>query len=224
MKKTILSISVLALAALAAGHAQAQQAGSLSWRVGATQISPSVSSGNLTQAPLGTEANVGSASGLSGGLTYMFSDNIAVDVPLGLPFKHEVTGAGSFLNGVGKLADTKALPITATVQYRFGAANAQFRPYVGAGLTYAMFFDEVSTLALTAATGGTKANPTTVTFKDKLVPALQAGLSFAVNNTWNVDINATYTPLKTRGTLSTGQTLDMDVNPSAISFGIGRRF
>jgi outer membrane protein len=219
---TCLAFATVVLAC--SGAASAQTPGSILWRAGATQISPSVTSGNLTLAPLGTQADVASASSLTGGLTYMWSDNIAIDVPLGLPFKHDINGAGSFLAGVGKLADTKALPITAVVQYRFGAANASFRPYVGLGATYAMFFDETSTLAFSAATGGTKANPTTVTFKDKLVPAVQIGISLNVNPKWFVDLSVTYTPLETRGTLSTGQTIDVKVNPTAFSFGIGTKF
>ncbi len=217
--------ALVALAAAAAcTGAFAQTKGTILWRAGATQISPSVSSGNLTLAPKGTEVDVQSASSVSGGITYMLSDNIAIDVPLALPFKHTINGAGSFLAGVGKVADTKALPATAVVQYRFGAANASFRPYLGLGATYAMFYDETSTLALTAATGGSKANPTTVTFKDKLVPALQLGLNFSVNAKWFVDVSATYTPLETRGTLSTGQTIDVKVNPTALSVGIGTKF
>lgn len=222
-----IALRAAVLALLGAGAslcAQAQQANTILWRAGATQITPSVTSGNLTLAPPGTQADVESAAGLSGGITYMWSDNLALDVPLALPFKHKVVGAGSFLAGVGKLADTKALPITAVVQYRFGAPTASFRPYLGLGATYAMFFDEKSTLAFTTATGGTRANPTTVTFKDKLVPAMQAGLSFSATPKWFVDVSATYTPLETRGTLSTGQTIDVKVNPTAISFGIGTKF
>jgi outer membrane protein len=217
----------LALAAavlLGAASAQAQVKGSNLWRVGAAQITPNVTSGNLTVSPPGTQVAIDSASSLAGGLTHMLSDNWALDVPLALPFKHTINGAGSFLNGVGKLGETKALPVTATLQYRFGAANAGFRPYLGAGVTYAMFYDETSTLALTAATGGTRANPTTMTFKDKLVPAVQLGLNFQLSAKWFGDVSMTYTPLETRGTLSTGQTIDVKVNPSALSFGVGMKF
>jgi outer membrane protein len=223
LKSIALALSAVALG-FAAMPAHAQKAGSILWRAGAITITPSVSSGNLTQAPQGTEATVNSATSFGGGITYMLSDNIAVDVPLALPFEHEISGAGSFLNGVGKLATTKVLPITATVQYRFGAADAQFRPYVGAGFSYAMFYDERSTLALTASTGGTPANPTTVTFKDKLAAAVQAGVSFQINKAWHADLSATYSPLKTTGTLSTKQTLDMTLNPTAINIGVGMKF
>jgi outer membrane protein len=212
--------AVLAFAAAA----QAQSAGSVAWRVGGTQISPSVTSGNLSLAPAGTLVDVESASSLSGGITYMLTDNIALDVPLALPFKHTINGAGSFLGGVGKLAETKVLPATALLQYRFGAVNASFRPYVGAGLTYAMFFNETSTLALTAATGGTKTNPTTATFKDKLAASVQLGVNLQVSPKWFVDASYIYTPLETRGTLSTGQTIDVKLNPSTLSFGVGAKF
>ena len=39
---------------------------------------------------------------LAGGITYMLTDHWAVDVPLALPFKHDVIGAGA-IAGVGKI-------------------------------------------------------------------------------------------------------------------------
>jgi outer membrane protein len=39
-----------------------------------------------------------------------------------------------------------------------------------------------------------------------------------------VDGSITKTPLKTRNTLSTGQTLDITLNPIGISLGVGMRY
>src|SRR5438477_8968120 len=108
----------LAAAALLATGAQAQSAGSILVRVGATQITPHVKSGDLTAPSLpGTQADIKSASQLSGGITYMVTDNIAVDVPLALPFTHDIVGAGA-ISGVGKIGEVRALPITVLGQYR----------------------------------------------------------------------------------------------------------
>jgi outer membrane protein len=90
------------LATLVCGSAMAQTAGTWMVRAGATNITPNVSSGYLTAPDFlgGTKADVGSDSQLSGGITYMVTDNISVDVPLALPFKHKLIGDGA-LAGAG---------------------------------------------------------------------------------------------------------------------------
>ena len=222
MKKTLISTAVICVIGSGiAASAQAQSAGQVLGRVGVTHSAPDSSSSNLTLAPVGSQVTVGSSTQVSGGVTYMVTDNIAVDLPLVLPFKHTVTGVGAFIGGAGTVAETKALPITLLGQYRFGAANAQFRPYLGAGAVYAKFFKERSTALLSAATGGTPSNPTTVKFEDKFSVAVQAGISVNINPKWFVDANVIYSPLKTRANLSTGQTIDVKLNPTVLSFSVG---
>lgn len=225
MKKSFITTAIVgAIGTISLGvsvSAQAQSAGQILGRIGVTHVAPDSSSSNLTSAPLGSQVTVGSATQVSGGITYMVTDNVAIDVPLSLPFKHQINGAGSFLGGAGKVAETKALPITVLGQYRFGAANAQFRPYLGAGVAYEMFFKERSTALLSAATGGTPNNPTTVKFDDKFGVALQAGISVNISSKWFVDANVIYSPLKTRGNLSTGQTINVKLNPTVLSFSVG---
>lgn len=217
-------LSLATLALVAAATAQAQSAGSLMARIGVTQISPSVTSGDLTPpAFAGTKANVGSNAQLGGGVTYMVTNNWAIDLPLALPFKHEITGAGA-IAGVGKIGEVKALPISLFAQYRFGEASAKFRPYVGAGPTYARFFKARGTNTLTALTGGTPANPTTLSVESKLVPTLQLGATVALNERWFLDAMVAKTWLKTRNTLSTGQTLDVKLNPTTFALAIGYRY
>ena len=111
---------IAAAAALAAcGLASAQSAGSWMARVGVTHLSPDVSSGNLSAPSFpNTKVDAGSNTQLGGGITYMVTDNLALDVPLATPFKHDLSGAGA-IAGVGKLGSTKAIPATLMLQYRF---------------------------------------------------------------------------------------------------------
>lgn len=217
-------LSLVALALLAGTAAQAQSAGSLIARIGAARISPSVSSGDMS-APFfpGARADVGDDTQLSGGLTYMVTDHWAVDVPLSAPFKQDLTGDGA-LAGVGKIGETKFLPLSVLAQYRFGEANAQFRPYVGAGATYAKFYKERSTHTLTALNGGTPANPTTFSLESKLAPTLQIGATLAFNERWSIDASVAKTWFKTRTTLSTGQTMDLRLNPTTVAFTVAYRY
>jgi outer membrane protein W len=139
MKNTAKLLLIPALLACAAA-AQAQTAGSfLMVRGGVTTITPSVSSGDLTPPSLfGTKSAIGASTRLSGGLTYMLNDNIAIDLPLAVPFEHDITGDGA-IAGAGKIGSVKALPATLLAQWRFMDYNSTIRPYIGAGVTYAKF-------------------------------------------------------------------------------------
>jgi outer membrane protein len=211
----------IAVLALAAGAAQAQQAGSWMGRVGVTRISPDVSSGNLTSPSLpGTQADFEGDTELSGGITYMVTDHWSVDFPLALPFKHEIVGAGA-IAGAGKIGEVKALPVTLFGQYRFGAPAAKFRPYLGAGPTYVKFYHERSTGVLSALTAG---SPTTLSVESKLALSVQAGATMALNQRWFLDAMVAKTFLKNRTTLSTGQTLEIRSDPLTLALSVGYRF
>ena len=221
MKKSLILGAVLT--AVVASPAFAQKAGSWSASVGVTQIAPDVDSGNLSAPSLpGTKVDVSNNTQLTGAINYALTDNIVINTPLGFGFKHKVTGAGA-IAGVGVIGTTKALPVTVLGQYRFGAANATFRPFVGAGLSYVVFYKETGTAVLTAITnpGGPA---TTLRFKDKLAPTFQLGAIYNINDRWYVEGNYTKTFLKTVGTLSTGQTLSTKLNPNGYTLQVGYKF
>lgn len=224
MKTTTIRLALLSLALAGSAAAHAQAAGSWLVRAGVTNITPDVTSGDLSAPSLaGTKSDVDASTRLGGGVTYMYTDHISVDLPLALPFKHELTGDGA-IAGVGKIGEVKVLPMTLLAQYRFGEPNATFRPYVGAGPTYAKFFKERSTATLSALTGGTPATPTTLSVESRLVPTVQLGASWTLNDRWFVDAMVAKTFLKTRTTLSTGQTLDIKLDPVTVSVAVGMRF
>ena len=89
--KTVLATLCLSACALA----YAQSAGNLSVRIGATQLKPAGASEDLSAPMLpGSKIQASTETGLTGGLTYMVTDNVAVDMPLGLGFKIDLMGAG----------------------------------------------------------------------------------------------------------------------------------
>ena len=222
MKKSIAFLTFSALA-LAASLASAQSAGSWLGRVGMTTIAPQVSSGDMTAPSFpGTKSDVSSASQVSGGITYMYTDNFSVDVPLALPFTHKLIGAGA-LAGAGQIGEVQALPLTVFFQYRFMEADSQFRPYVGLGATYAYFFNEKGGAALTAMTnpGGPA---TTIKVDSKFTVTPQIGLTYAISDKLFVDVFYSKSMLKTRNTFSTGQTLDITLDPASYGITIGTKF
>ena len=218
------ALVVAAFLAAVAGSAQAQSAGALIVRIGATRIAPDVTSGDLTPPSLaGTRADVRADTQPSAGLTWMASDNVAIDVPLAAGFKHDITGAGA-IAGVGKIGEVKVLPMTLLAQYRFAGANDALRPYVGLGPTYARFYKARSTATLTALTGGLPSSPTTLLVASRWGFTAQLGLAMEVAPRWYLDAAVLKTTLKTRTSLSTGQTLNIKLDPWTYTVGIGYRF
>lgn len=215
----------VALAIGAAAPAMAQQAGSWSVSVGGTHLAPQVSSGNLSAPSLpSTQASVSSDTKPTAVVSYMLTDNVGLSLPMGMGFKHTISGAGA-IAGVGTLATTKALPVTLLGQYRFMPAQAPLRPYVGVGLTYAKFYDTQGTGVLTALTnpGGAA---TTMSLQSKFAPTLQIGatLNPAPNSRWFIDAHVTKSFLSTNATLSTGQSMSMKLDPLTFTLGVGYRF
>jgi outer membrane protein len=222
--KFLLGAVATAATLLASGSALAQSAGSIVVYGGAAQISPQVESGDLTAPSLaGTKVDVKKASSFVGGITYYWTDNISIDLPIALPFKHDVIGAGA-IDGVGKLGTVKSLPVTLLAQYRFGDASSTFRPFVGAGVTYGYFFKPKATAVLSGITGGTPTVPTTLSMKSRLGTTLELGAAYNVTKDWSASLSFTKTFIKTTGSLSTGQTIETTLDPVSIKFGVGYRF
>jgi len=216
-------LATLSATLMCAGAAQAQQAGSWLVRVGATSVMPQVKSGELsTPAPPNTRIDAGSSTVLAGGVSHMLTDHWSVDIPLALPFKNTIEGAGA-ISGSGELGEVQVVPITGFLQYRFREASAPWRPYLGAGLTYANFIQETGNGTLTGLTnpGGP---PTTLKLKDKLGLSVQAGLTWQVAPKVFVEGLVGYTFLRTRATLNTGQTIDLRLNPVSLGLYVGYRY
>ena len=143
-------LGVLAAAVMAAAPAvQAYEAGDFIGRVGVVTVDPDSSSSNLNSNALGeldgAKVSVDSNTQLGLTVSYMFTDQIALGILGATPFKHNIEGDGSILGGAGKLAETKQLPPTITLQYFPMPSGSKFQPYVGVGVNYTNFFEEKTT-------------------------------------------------------------------------------
>jgi outer membrane protein len=219
------ALTVLAAAAAlaASSGASAQAAGQWAVKAGVGKITPKVKSGDVSAPALpGSKADVSADTQPIFAVAYGITDNLTVELDLGLPYKHEISGAGA-IAGTGVLGTVKALPPTLFAYHRFFEPEARFRPYVGAGLTYAYFADETGSGKLTALSdiGGP---PTTFSLKNKAAGTLQVGLIVNINKKWFVDGNISKTWLKTKVSFSSGQTQDMTLNPEAVTLGLGYKF
>ena len=220
---TTVKMLALAAAMTVASSASAQSAGQWTAKFGVNKITPKVESGDLTAPALPhTKADVGSDTQPVLVFDYGVTDNITVEIPLGLPYKHTLYGAGA-IAGTGKLGSSTVLPVTTLVQYRFFDPKASVRPYLGAGATFAYFTKTTGSGQLTSLldVGGPAA---TFKVKNKLAATLQAGVAVAINDRWFADVGVTKTFLKTRASFSTGQTQDIKFDPLGVSVSVGYKF
>ena len=224
MKKQSIASALVATAALCGvGAAQAQVAGQILVKAGWNKIMPKVKSDDLTAPSLpGSKIDIKSASALFFTATYMITDDISVEALGGLPYKHDVVGAGA-ASGVGKIGSIHQISPTVLLQYRFMAPDAPFRPYVGAGPTFAKFYGSKGSAALTAVTdpGGPG---TTIGGDTEWGSTIEAGANYKIDKHWFLDAAILKTFISTKATLSTGQRTSAKLNPIAINASIGYAF
>ena len=223
MKNTVKLLALAAAMTVASAASAQQEAGTWLGTLGVNKITPKVESGDVSAPALpGTKTDVGSDTKPRFTVGYMLTNNISTELDLGLPYKHELYGAGA-INGTGKLATAEVLPPTAFIQYRFLKPDSLVRPYVGLGITYAMFQKERGSGQLTAVlnTGGPAA-----TFKldDKWAASFQIGGTVKINEKWYLDASVIKTKLKTQAHYSTGQVQDVRLDPLAVNISVGYAF
>ena len=199
---TVLQKYLLLLCLLPVGSAYAVSQGDWLLRFGGAQVSPNDSShGVVADNAIGVDGNAQPFINL----TYMLKDNIGLEVLASLPFKHDIT-----LNG-SKIAETKQLPPTISVQYHFTPKNS-IRPYVGLGLNYTIFFSEKATSTITS-----------ISLDDSTGLAAQVGVDGDINKSWFWNADLRYIKISTTAKTNIGN-IDVDINPWVFSFGVGTHF
>ena len=142
--------------------------------------------------------------------SYMLKSNIAIEVLAATPFTHDIVGSG-VLAASGKLGETQQLPPTVSVQYHF-KPTANIRPYVGAGINYTAFFSEKATNVITE-----------LKLDDSFGLAVQAGVDIDINKDWFFNADVRYINIETTAVTDAGD-IDVEINPTVISLGVGTRF
>lgn len=147
-------------------------------------------------------------------ISYFFTRNIAAELVLTIPQKHDVDVTASAVGGF-RAGSFKHLPPTLTLQYHF-LPDGQFRPYVGAGINYT----RISSVSL-AVPGVT----TLDLDDDSFGAALQAGVDIALgkNLVLNLDVKKIYIDSDLKdGTGAKVSHLKLD--PLAVGIGLGWKF
>ncbi|WP_027824578.1 OmpW/AlkL family protein [Laribacter hongkongensis] len=205
MKK--LALALLAGAAFAPAVSMAD-AGDVLVRVRGLYIAPEVST-SQTASDLGL--NVKQAMTPELDLTYMITKNIGAELILGTS-KHNVTSGG------GDIGSVWVLPPTLTLQYHF-MPDADFRPYVGAGINYTRFYNTNFKTA-EAVTGADSVNIK----KNSWGGALQIGADYAINKNVFVNLDVKKVWMDTKLMVNGEDAGKIKINPWIIGVGIGTKF
>ena len=232
MKKSLLAIALLSSLSTVA---LANQAGDILVRGGITTVNPEsnkaavlLDGSNATSASLSVDDNA--QLGLN--FVYFFDSNWAVELLAATPFTHDVTlndptaalggalGVPAGLDGA-KLAEVTQLPPTLSALYYFDTGTA-FKPYVGVGINYTLFFDEefesapkslgLSNLELDGSFGY----------------SVQVGADYDLGDNWSVNVSARYIDISTDATFDVaGDSIgaaNIDINPMVYSIMLGYTF
>src|SRR5690606_18520805 len=113
-----------------------------------------------------------------------------------------------------KVGETKHLPPTVSLQYHFAPA-AKFRPYVGVGVNYTLFFSEDTQGAL----AGSK-----LELDPSFGLAAQLGADIALNDDWFVNLDLRWVDIDTDATLDGASLGSVAIDPVVFGLSIGRRF
>ncbi|MER8817126.1 OmpW family protein [Mesorhizobium sp. M0965] len=145
-------------------------------------------------------------------ISYFFTDNIAAELILGTTYAN-IEGQGT-IGGLGNIGKVWLLPPTLTLQYHFTDFGA-FKPYVGAGVNYTIFYNQE--------VGSAGA----LHVKNTFGTALQVGFDYMVDQHWGVNFDVKKVFLKpdfdvtVDGAKLTGKA---DLDPWLIGAGVTYRF
>ncbi len=142
-------------------------------------------------------------------ISYFFTPNIAAELILTIPQKHTLYA------GDAKIGTLKHLPPTLTAQYHF-TPGAAIRPYVGAGINLTLFSSVQFEPVVAALDLSVK--------KSSVGLALQAGVDYAIDKNWTVNLDVKKVGIKT-DVKAGGNTIGtFKVDPLLVSVGVGLKF
>lgn len=196
LKQTVIALALVGMSSIAL-------AGNFQVKVGGSVLAPTAD----TTTALGV-VKADNEVNFTPSVEYFFGDSgVSTELLLATPFNQDVNLDGT------KVASVKHLPPTATVKYNFNNST-RFTPYVGAGVTVFVPWDEEGVAK---------------SVKEAVGPAAQVGFNYqpADAKNWGVYFDARYAKLKTEVTLVDSldnAKFDLEIDPVVYSLGYSYRF
>lgn len=204
MKKMMLAAA--AVCAFTSGAAMAQEAQS-PWMIRIRAVH--LDSDNKDSTGLGLSINNKTIPELD--VSYFFTPNIAAELILTYPQKHDLRA-----DGLGKIGTLKHLPPTLLAQYHFTNFGG-FKPYVGVGINYTNFssvnFDPAVQAAL---------NPSIK--RNSWGAALQVGFDIPLTKQLSLNFDVKKVYIKTDVSAAGAKLGTFKVDPVLVGVGLGWRF
>ena len=201
MANKILVAALIAAGALSSSVAQAQD-GSFMVRVRAVDVQFENGQKDGLPGPIEAESRWIPEIDLS----YFFTKNIAAELVLTYPQTVDITIAGA---NIGKI---KALPPSLLVQYHFTDLGA-FKPYVGLGVNYTLFFSRDNIL-----------NGAASVDRSSVGLAGQVGFDYMFNKNWGLNLDVKYIQMETDVSLNGSKIGTLNLSPITAGVGVSYRF
>ena len=200
--KTFFGLAALSLA-LAAPMAMAQDSGD--WVVRGRALNLQSANKDTT----GLNLSVNDKTFPEVDIAYFLTPNLAVELVLTYPQKHDIRSNGN------KIGTLKHLPPTLLAQWHFPMDG--WRPYVGAGLNLTLFSDVSFDPAVQAALSPSIKNRSTGA-------AFQVGVDVPMGGGWLFNVDVKKVQIKTDVFSFGAKAGTFKVDPTLLSVGFGKRF
>lgn len=209
MMKKLLCSSMLALGLMSGVAAQAQSADSFDpYMVRVRGVFLGFENGQSGGLPLAGNTKVQAVNTWipEVDLTYFFTKNIAAELVLTWPQNIDINVGGS------KAGTIQALPPSLLLQYHFTDLGA-FKPYVGVGLNYTIFYQTNNILG-----GAASIKNNSVGF------AGQVGFDYALTKNWQLNVDLKWIQMATDVSVLGNKVGTVNLNPLTVGVGVGYRF
>ncbi len=149
--------------------------------------------------------------------TYFLTNNIALELILATT-RHQAEVSDSTLGAV-PLGEVSLLPPTLTLQYH-PFPNAQFSPYIGAGINYTITYD------VNKGAGNSSVTVNNLDFSNEFGYAFQIGMDYQLSERWYLNFDVKKIFVETDINLNEGSVKvdGADIDPWIIGIGIGYLF
>jgi outer membrane protein len=200
----IVTLAALNLTGIAMNSAMAQESPWLV-RVRAVHLDPADKSAPLGGVGASDRITVSDKTIPEVDVSYFFTPNVAAELVLTYPQKHDV-----YLDGAN-IGSFKHLPPSLLVQYHF-MPEKTLKPYIGAGVNYTT----LSKVRLLNGAGSLE--------HDSVGLVLQAGVDYAIDKQWSLNLDIKKAQIRSDVIVGGAAVSRVKVDPLMIGVGVGYRF